>query len=73
MSVNFEVTDQVALVTLNRPDRLNAVDQSTFDHLNEIWSEINRREDIRCTVLTGTGRAFCAGADMKEDGPEGVE
>jgi len=73
MSVEFEVTGQVARVTLNKPNRLNAVDQSTFEHLNEIWSEINRRDDIRCTVLTGTGRAFCAGADMKEEGPDGIE
>ena len=72
MSVEFEVSGGVARVTLNRPDRLNAVDQATFGRLCEIWAEINRRDDIRCAVLSGTGRAFCAGADMKEDGPDGV-
>ena len=73
MSVEFEVINGIANVILNRPDRLNAIDQSAFDQLNKIWSEINERRDIRCTVLTGTGRAFCAGADMKEEGPDGIE
>ncbi|MXZ50487.1 MAG: crotonase [Rhodobacteraceae bacterium] len=73
MSVEFEVTDQVARVTLNRPERLNAIDQSTFKQLNEIWLEINQCDSVRCAILTGTGRAFCAGADMKEEGPDGVQ
>ncbi len=72
MSVEFEVSCGVAHVRLNRPDRLNAIDQQTERELDAIWSEINDRSGIRCAVLTGTGRAFCAGADMKEEGPEGI-
>ena len=73
MSLEFEIADGVARVRLNRPERLNAVDQETERELEAAWTEINARADVRCAVLTGTGRAFCAGADMKEDGPGGLE
>ena len=67
MSVRFDVSDHVARVTIDRPERLNAVDSETERRLNEIWAEIEAGEDVRCIVLTGTGeRAFSAGADMKE-------
>ena len=73
MSVDFEITGSVARVTLNRPDRLNAVDSATERALAEIWSGIAGNPEVRCVVLTGAGnRAFSAGADMKEDGPEGL-
>ncbi|MGH6922881.1 MAG: enoyl-CoA hydratase-related protein [Propylenella sp.] len=74
MTVRFEVTDHVARVTIDRPERLNAVDMATEARLNDIWSEIEGRGDIRCVVLTGAGdRAFSAGADMKEAGsPSGL-
>ena len=72
MSVDFDVSDGVARVTLNRPERMNAVDSATEAALDEIWNAIDENPTIRCAVLTGTGRAFCAGADMKEDGPEGL-
>ncbi len=72
MTVEFDVTDGVARVTLNRPERMNAVDSATEAALGEAWSAIDRDPAIRCTVLTGTGKAFCAGADMKEEGPGGL-
>ncbi len=66
MPVNFEIRDQVAWITINRPDRMNAVDAETEDRLEEIWLEIEGNSDLRCAVLTGAGdRAFSAGADMK--------
>ena len=71
--VRFERADGVARVTLDRPDRLNAVDSTTDAALGEIWDAVERDPDVRCVVLTGAGeRAFCAGADMKEDGPGGL-
>lgn len=75
MSVLFDVADQVARVTIDRPDRMNAVDPATDAALNRIWSEIEGRDDIRCVVLTGAGdRAFSAGADLKSgSGPSGLE
>ncbi len=72
MSVEFDVLDGVARVTLNRPERMNAVDAATGAALDEVWTAIDLDPTIRCAVLSGAGRAFCAGADMKEDGPGGL-
>ncbi|MCR8724994.1 enoyl-CoA hydratase-related protein [Frigidibacter sp. ROC022] len=69
MSVLFDVKDHVARVTIDRPERMNAVDPATEVELERIWTEIEARDDIRCIVLTGAGdRAFSAGADMKAAG-----
>jgi crotonobetainyl-CoA hydratase len=66
MSVLFTVQDHVATVTLDRPDRLNAVDQATEAELIRIWEAIEADREVRVVVLTGAGeRAFCTGADMK--------
>ena len=72
MSIELDVSDGVARVTLNRPERLNAIDSASEAALAETWSAIGRDRTVRCVVLTGAGRAFCAGADMKEEGPEGL-
>ncbi len=72
MSVEYDVAGGVARVTLNRPERLNAIDSAAAASLDEIWTAIDGDPAIRCVVLTGAGRAFCAGADMKEDGPDGL-
>jgi enoyl-CoA hydratase/carnithine racemase len=64
--VRFHCADGVARVTLDRPGRLNAVDSTTDAALNEIWDTVACDPSIRCVVLSGTGRAFCAGADLKE-------
>ncbi len=75
MSVHYEVADHVATVTLDRPEVLNAVDFDTETRLQQIWSDIEQRDDVRVVVLGATGeRAFCAGADMKSNGNlKGVE
>ncbi|MCY4454489.1 MAG: enoyl-CoA hydratase-related protein [Immundisolibacterales bacterium] len=70
--VRFDCAGGVARVTLDRPERLNAVDSATEAALGAIWDAIERDPGIRCVVLTGNGRAFCAGADLKEDGPGGL-
>ena len=68
MSINFDTSNHVARVTIDRPDRLNAIDSASEAELNRIWSAIERDKSIRCIVLTGAGeRAFSAGADMKEE------
>ena len=72
MPVELRIEDGVARVTLNRPDRMNAVDSASERRLIEIWRELETDVSVRCVVLTGTGRAFCAGADMKEEGPGGL-
>lgn len=75
MSVLFTVKDHVARVTIDRPDRMNAMDTATQARLAEIWDAIEADPEIRCVVLTGSGdRAFSAGADLKDDtGMSGVD
>jgi crotonobetainyl-CoA hydratase len=63
--VVLSIVDHVATVTINRPQVMNAVDETTHHRLNEIWDRIENDRDIRVVVLTGAGdRAFCVGADM---------
>ena len=75
MNVHYSVADHIARVTLDRPDRLNAVDQATERELIRIWDAIERDRDVRVVILTGAGeRAFCTGADMKGgSGVSGLE
>jgi crotonobetainyl-CoA hydratase len=75
MTVLFTAEGGVARVTIDRPDRMNAVDAATASELERIWSVIEADESVRCVVLTGVGnRAFCAGADLKSDnGKTGLE
>jgi 2-(1,2-epoxy-1,2-dihydrophenyl)acetyl-CoA isomerase len=54
----------VATVTLNRPDRLNAMNTALGDGLREVLQEVAGDPSVRCVVLTGAGRAFCAGGDV---------
>lgn len=69
MSVLFNITNGVARVTIDRPDRMNAVDAATDARLEEIWQQIEVDDSLRCVVLSGSGhRAFSAGADMKAGG-----
>lgn len=69
MSVIFTVENHVARVTIDRPDRMNAVDLDTEAELIRIWETIEKDRDVRVVVLTGAGdRAFCTGADMKGAG-----
>lgn len=68
MSIEFEIRDFVARITINRPERMNAIDSAAHKELSQIWQEVESSENIRCAILTGSGdRAFCAGADLKED------
>ena len=56
----------ILTLTLNRPDKLNAIDGAMLDALGEALGEIERDREIRAVILTGAGRAFSAGADIKE-------
>ncbi|KAM5342325.1 hypothetical protein ACJ41O_013291 [Fusarium nematophilum] len=56
----------VLLVTLNRPDQLNALRRQMHFELDRLWNWYDAEPSLRCAVITGKGRAFCAGADLKE-------
>lgn len=63
--VLFQVDDGVALITFNRPDRLNAWTPELQTRYFDLLEECAAREDVRAIILTGAGRGFCAGADMQ--------
>ncbi|HEX4559794.1 MAG TPA: enoyl-CoA hydratase/isomerase family protein, partial [Mycobacterium sp.] len=58
--------DGVVQVTLNRPDRFNAMTVAMFGELESIAREIGDDRDVRVVILTGAGKAFCAGYDLDE-------
>ena len=64
--VNTDIQDRIMLVQLNRPDRLNALGSELRTEMFAAFTEFNENPDLEVAVLTGTGRAFCAGDDMKE-------
>jgi 2-(1,2-epoxy-1,2-dihydrophenyl)acetyl-CoA isomerase len=64
--VLLDLTDGVATITLNRPDAMNSLDVATKVLLLEIVRAVADDPAARCVVLTGTGRAFCTGQDLKE-------
>lgn len=63
--VLMEVSDDVAVLTLNRPERLNAWTPALQTRLFDLLDECTGRHDVRAIVVTGAGRGFCAGADMQ--------
>tara|TARA_B110000444_G_scaffold136674_1_gene128289 strand:- start:615 stop:1397 length:783 start_codon:yes stop_codon:yes gene_type:complete len=63
-AVLFKVKKGVATITLNRPDRYNAVNQDLVDGISNSLKKCEVDETIRAVVITGAGRGFCAGADM---------
>lgn len=73
MGIDLSIEDGVARIVINRPDRLNAIDSAANTRLDEILTSLDTARDVRCATITGVGRAFSAGADMKEDGPSGLE
>ncbi len=65
MSIEFEKQGPVAVITINRPQAMNAIDLNTHLAFQEIWPHINQDDDIQVVVLTGAGsKAFCSGADI---------
>jgi 2-(1,2-epoxy-1,2-dihydrophenyl)acetyl-CoA isomerase len=70
--VNVHVHDGVGLIQLNRPDKLNAIGALTRQQLGEAIKQVERDDAVRVVVLTGSGRAFCSGADVTELFVEGA-
>lgn len=62
--VSITVTDHIAEVRLTRPDKMNALDPAMFKAIGATIDALADRNDVRCVVLSGEGKAFCAGLDM---------
>jgi enoyl-CoA hydratase len=65
-TLTYEVADRVATITLNRPDRLNAINDQMPGEIRQAVEAANRDDDAHVIVLTGAGRAFCSGYDLKD-------
>ncbi|MDP9964610.1 short chain enoyl-CoA hydratase [Variovorax beijingensis] len=65
MSIELEVSEYIAVVRLDKPP-VNALDRATRRRLIEIFDEVSERADVRVAILTGTGKFFCSGADLKD-------
>ena len=62
--VLYDSRDRIATITLNRPDRLNTISRPMLEQLGQLLLQADADPDVRVVVLTGSGRAFCAGLDM---------
>ncbi len=72
-TILFEKRDRIATVTLNRPDRLNAVSEEMTDELLAVFTEIEKDDEVWTIIVTGAGRALCSGADVAKVPEAGKE
>lgn len=68
-TIHYSVQEGYAKITLNRPETLNSFNQLMHDELRTAIQDVIAREDIRCLLLTGAGRGFCAGQDLNDRKP----
>ncbi len=71
-TIRFETEGGVALLTLDRPERLNAMNRQLSDEVIDAIDRVRRDAGSRVLVLTGAGRAFCAGGDVRTGDEVGV-
>jgi len=67
-TIRFEVRDRIATVTLHRPERMNAWNDTMAAELGQAMARCDEDDEVRAVVVTGAGRAFCAGADLGRSG-----
>ncbi len=65
-TVIYEKRDAIAFITMNRPEQLNALNTRLHEDLGAVWEDYRDDDDLRVAIISGAGRAFCAGADLKE-------
>lgn len=63
--LTYDVADRVATITLNRPDRMNALNIPMIDEIIAAFDESDADDEVKAVVVTGAGKAFCAGADLE--------
>ncbi len=66
--IMYEISDRILTITLNRPERLNAYTLTMCNELIDAFGRADADDDVRVVIVTGAGRAFCAGADLSPDG-----
>ena len=64
-ALKYEVSDSVATITLNRPEVLNAMNKEMFEDLNGVFDAMAADRSVRAVLITGSGRGFCSGADLR--------
>src|SRR6267143_4992430 len=62
----YEQRDDIATITLNRPERLNAITFGVYRELTDFFAALRYERDVRVVVITGAGRAFCSGGDVRD-------
>ena len=67
-SIRVEIADRVATIRFNRPEKRNALDRASIRLLSQIYARLDDDDSVRAMVLTGTGTAFCSGADLSRPG-----
>jgi enoyl-CoA hydratase/carnithine racemase len=65
--VLYEVADHIATITLNAPERMNTISGPMLNDLARLLTQANEDSMVRCVILTGKGRAFCAGLDLRQE------
>ncbi len=66
-TILLDKSDYIVRLTLNRPERLNALNEEMFAELNHALEDVAADTDLRVLIITGAGRAFCASADIKDE------
>lgn len=66
--ITYDVADQIATITLHRPDRLNAFTRTMMSEMLDAFDRVDEDDDVRAVIVTGSGRAYCAGADLASGG-----
>ena len=69
-TILYDLKEGVGTITFNRPDVLNATNDTFYIELNALLAEIAKDESVGAVVLTGAGRGFCAGADVRAMDPD---
>jgi len=67
-TLKTNIEDGIMTITLNRPERLNALNMLMIDEMIDALDYADENDEVRVIIMTGEGRAFCAGADLDKDG-----
>lgn len=65
-TITSEIVDHVMIITLNRPERMNAFNEKMCEEMIRAFDEADENDDVRAIILTGAGKAFCAGMDLEK-------